>query len=128
MAPVTVEIAARSNGASIHTPVLEPGKVVPEVTPYYGIPAIPAYPFSGSAMVIWDSGNPAPPSGNLEPESITPADPEYVDLTPCAQANSTGDPHSCPRRDPDARIQKSEFLKTAGAVTDQCGGMACIAQ
>ena len=61
VAPVTVEIAARSNGASIHTPVLEPGKVVPEVTPYYGIPPIAAYPFDGSAVVIWDSGNPAPP-------------------------------------------------------------------
>ena len=44
VAPVSVEIAARSNGASIHTPVLEPGKVVPEVTPYYGIRRFPRTP------------------------------------------------------------------------------------
>jgi len=121
-----VEVAARSNGAHIHTPVLEMTKVVPEVTPYYDIPAIPAYPFDGSAVVIWDSGNPAPPIGNVTPEAITNMDPEWMDLEACV--SSSGDPHSCPRSDPDARIQKSEFLKTTGAVVDVCGGAACIAQ
>ncbi|MFN2374984.1 MAG: hypothetical protein ABR538_00480, partial [Candidatus Binatia bacterium] len=125
VAPVTVEIAARSNGAHIHTPVLDMSKIVPEVTPYYDIPAIPAYPFDGSAVVIWDSGNPAPPIGNVTPESITNMDPEWIDLEACV--SSTGDPHSCPRSDPDARVQKSEFLKTTGAVVDVCGGAACSA-
>lgn len=126
VAPVTVEIAARSNGAHIHTPVLDMAKVVPEVTPYYDIPAIPAYPFDGSAVVIWDSGNPAPPIGNVTPEAITNMDPEWADLEACV--SSSGDPHSCPRSDPDARVQKSEFLKTTGAVVDVCGGAACKAQ
>lgn len=126
VAPVTVEVAARSNGASIHQPAISPTKVVPEVTPYYGIPAIAAYPFDGSAMVIWDSGNPAPPTGNVEPPQITPADPEWADLGPCPQGHSS-DPHSCPRSNADARTQKSEFLKNTGMVVDVCGGAACLA-
>jgi hypothetical protein len=126
VAPFTVEIAARSNGAHIYTPVLAPGKVVPEVDPYYGIPAIPSYPFDGSAVVIWDSGNPAPPIGNVPPPEILPSDPEWATLTPCAQ-NWDSDPHECPRRQPEARLQKSEFLKNDGAVIDACAGMACQA-
>jgi hypothetical protein len=126
VAPFTVEVAARSNGASIHTPILVDGKVVPEVTPYYGIPAIPAYPFDGSAVTIWDSGNPAPPTGNLPPPEILPTDPEWADLSPCAQ-NWDSDPHECPRRAPEARLQKSEFLKNGGAVVDACMGMPCLA-
>lgn len=127
VAPVTAEIAARSIGASIHAPTLDGGKVVPEVTPYYDIPAIPAYPFDGSALVIWDSGNPAPPIGNVPPESITNLDPEWADLLFCATQASGADPHSCPRRQPAARTQKSEFLKPTGAVTDVCSGAACFA-
>ncbi|MFN2426796.1 MAG: hypothetical protein ABR587_10180 [Candidatus Binatia bacterium] len=127
VAPVTAEIAARNIGASIHTPTLVPGKVVPEVTPYYDIPAIGAYPFDGSALVIWDSGNPAPPIGNIPPAEITNMDPEWADLGPCAQGATGGDPHSCPRSNVDARIQKSEFLKTGGSVVDVCSGLACEA-
>ena len=126
VAPVTVEVAARSNGAYIRTPVLDPSKALPEVTPYYGIPEIPAYPFDGSAMVIWDSGNPAPPIGNEPPPEILPTDAGWADLSPCAQ-NWDSDPHECPRRAPEARLQKSEFLKSDGAVVDTCLGMPCLA-
>ena len=126
VAPVTVEIAARSNGASIHQPALLGTKVVPEVTPYYGIPAIPAYPFDGSAVVIWDSGNPAPPIGNMQPPTIGPADPEWPDLFACAMDHGS-DPHECPRRQPEARTQKSEFLKSGGMVVDVCTGTPCLA-
>jgi hypothetical protein len=124
VAPVTAEIAARSNGTPIHTPTLVPGKIVPEVTPYYDIDPIPSYPHAGSALVIWDSGNPAPPTGNVPPPSI---DPVMAGLEACTN-DTNGDPHSCPRSDPDARIQKAAFLDAAGVVIDVCGGAACEAQ
>ena len=41
--------------------------VVPEVDPYFDIPAIPSYPYDGSAIVIWDSLNPPPPIGSTPP-------------------------------------------------------------
>ena len=126
VAPVSVEIAARSNGMYIHTPVLDPGKVISDTTPYYGIPAIPSDPYDGSAMVIWDSGNPECPLGDTSPVEITPIDPEWADLGACPMANGS-DPHSCPRKNVDARTQKSEFLKTTGAIVDVCSGLACSA-
>src|SRR6185369_11099164 len=126
VAPVTVEVAARSNGMYIHTPVLDPGKVVDEVTPYYGIPAIPSDPFDGSAMVVWDAGNPQPPHANVPPGPIINTDPEWNDLALCAQSSSSGDPHSCPRKTPENRQMKSDFLKTGGAIVDSCGGAACV--
>ena len=42
--------------------------------------------------------------------------------------DTTGDPHSCPRSDPDARTQKAAFLDAAGELIDVCGGAACEAQ
>ncbi|MFT4571093.1 MAG: hypothetical protein ACI91F_001973, partial [Candidatus Binatia bacterium] len=127
VAPVTAEIAARSNGMSIHAPVLVPGKVVPEVTPYLDIPAIASYPFDGSAIVIYDSGNPAPPVENVPPPTISDGDPDWADLGPCPMGAGGADPHSCPRSNVAARVQKSEFLKTGGAVVDVCSGAACEA-
>ncbi|HEY2775748.1 MAG TPA: hypothetical protein VGK20_17030 [Candidatus Binatia bacterium] len=126
VSPVTVEIAARTNGMSIHTPTIinAPTRPDPNVTPYYGIPAIPSYPFDGSAMVVWDFGNPAPPTGNEPPPVITPSDPGWSDLGPCPQGHGS-DPHSCPRSDVDNRTQKSEFLKPNGAIVDVCSGAPC---
>jgi hypothetical protein len=125
VAPVTMEVAARTNGMFIYKSDddIVVDKPLPDVTPYYDIPKIPSFPFDGSALVIWDSGNPPPPIGNITPYEITNMDPEWADLEACAKAGTGGDPHSCPRRDPDARIQKSEFLKTGGAIVDVCAGL-----
>ncbi|MDH3685022.1 MAG: hypothetical protein OEP95_02295 [Myxococcales bacterium] len=124
VAPFTAEVAARSNGTAIHTPVLDPGLIVPEVDPYFDIPAIPAYPYDGSAIVIWDSGNPPPPIGSTPPVPIMDGEPGYDELSQCAKDHGS-DPHECPRRHIDGREQKSEFLKNDGVVIDACGGMAC---
>jgi len=74
---------------------------------------------------VWDSGNPAPPTDNVPPR-LSSTDPEWADLLPCA-VNGGGDPHSCPRSQPTARTQKSEFLKPAGSVIDVCSGGPCFA-
>jgi hypothetical protein len=91
----TAEVEARTIGAHGYQPVLDPGRS-----------PIDRFPFSGSAIVMWDSGTPAPPITN----------------TP----NRGGeDPHSDPRSTPAARVQKSEFLKIDGRVVDVCGGAPC---
>ncbi len=107
VANVTTEIEARTLGASIYQPALAPGRHT-DVTPFLGIPAIPSFPFNGSAMVVWDSGTAAPPITNTSP--------------------SVGsDPHGKPRSNVNARTQKSEFLKPTGAVVDVCSGVPCLA-
>lgn len=126
VAQVSAEIQARSIGAKLRTPATLPGKAIPDVEPWYGIEQIEAWPHDGSAIVVWDSGNPPPPTTNTPPR-YDPEAPEWQDVMPCA-ASRGGDPHECPRRQPAARLQKSEFLATNGAVVDTCPpGEACIA-
>jgi hypothetical protein len=100
----TAEVEARTIGARGYQPVLDPGR-----SPWRRfqlVPPLGKFPFGGSAIVIWDSGTPAPPITN----------------TP----NRGGeDPHSDPRSTPAARVQKSEFLKVDGHVVDVCGGAPC---
>ncbi len=104
---LATEIEARTIGASIHQPALAAGRHT-DVDPYFDIPAIAAYPFAGSALIIWDSGEPAPPITNIPP-------------------TAGNDPHSDPRNDVDARQQKSDFLQIGGTVTDVCAGLPCTA-
>ena len=110
VANVTAEVEARTIGASVYQPALAPGRHS-DVEPYYGIPAIPAHPFAGSALVVWDSGTPASPITNTPPFP-----PDYG-----------SDPHGRPRATASARVQKSEFLKTNGTVVDVCSGAPCVA-
>jgi len=107
VANITTEVEVRTIGASIRQPALLPGRHA-DVDPYFGIPAVPGYPFAGSALVVWDSGTPTPPTANIP--------------------NTAGnDPHGKPRSQATARMQKSEFLKPNGAVVDVCGGLPCPA-
>ena len=58
VANVTAEVEARTIGASVYQPALDPGRhwEADGSNQIFGIPAIPAFPFSGSALVYWDGG------------------------------------------------------------------------
>jgi hypothetical protein len=110
VANVAAEVEARTIGARILLPALAPGRS-PDVVPHWGIGAVPSLPWAGSALVYWDSGTPPPPLGNLPPTA-----PAYGN-----------DPHGRPRATPAAQLQKSEFLRTNGALVDTCSGAPCLA-
>ncbi|HMJ95110.1 MAG TPA: hypothetical protein VK486_04615 [Thermoleophilaceae bacterium] len=105
VANVTAEVEARTIGASVRWPALAPGRHT-DVNPYFGIPHLDAFPFGGSAMVLWDTGIPPAPTTNTPPREGQ-------------------DPHSAPRNSPKARRQKSEFLRVGGSVIDVCDGAPC---
>jgi hypothetical protein len=107
VANVTTEVEARTIDAFLRTPSLDPGRHSDNPS-FYGIPQVPAFPFNGSAFVVWDSGSPTPPTTNTPPRA-------------------GADPHSHPRSDVKARIQKSDFLQINGALTDPCGPGPCYA-
>ncbi|WP_370461735.1 hypothetical protein [Micromonospora sp. WP24] len=108
VSPAAAEVQARTIGARLHTPALAAGWSA-DVKPYWGIRPIARYPYTGSAIVIWNSGAAyAPPTTNL-----APAGPEYGD-----------DPHEFPRAQPGAQKQKATFLLT-GKVIDVCAGRPC---
>lgn len=104
VAPVAAEVEARTVGARVHAPTVAPGRN-PDKAPYWGIPTFGSS-YDGSAMVVWDSGSPAPPLTNTPP-------------------TEGRDPHSDPRNNAEARRQKAVFL-TTGAVVDVCGGGPCV--
>ncbi|WP_248962880.1 hypothetical protein [Sphaerisporangium perillae] len=107
---VAAEVEARTIGARVHQPAIAAGRN-PDAVPYWGIPALPRGPYPGSAMVVWDSGTPAPPVTNTPPIG-----PQYGT-----------DSHEDPRADATARTQKAYFLRY-GLVVDVCAGRPCTAQ
>jgi hypothetical protein len=107
--PFQADVMARSIGARIHAPILPAGRS-PQRKPSWGIPAIGAFPYAGSAIVYWDGG------------------PARVSVPPLANTPNRGlsDPHEDVRRTPAARAQKAAFLAPGGTLIDVCGGAACL--
>lgn len=119
VANVSAEVEARTMGARIHQPALAPGRhhdeqiaEDPTNQAYFGIEPLPAGPWDGSALIVWDSGTPTPPTAVIPPRP---------------DAGFGKDPHETPRRDAKAQLQKSEFLRTGGAIVDVCNGQPCTA-
>ncbi|MCI3949691.1 MAG: hypothetical protein K0R11_1625, partial [Acidimicrobiales bacterium] len=108
VANIATETMARTIGAAVHSPALAPGRS-PDVTPLWGIPPVPTDPYGGSVLVVWDFGNPAPPTAN-----VPPREPEFGE-----------DPHGKGRGEPRLMQQASEFLRTDGVFVDTCGGGPC---
>jgi hypothetical protein len=111
------EVEARTIGARAYRPAVDPGR---SPWPRFQlIPSIGSFPFSGSAIVMWDTG------------PIRTVGTETEGTNPPPQTNtpnrSGDDPHDNPRATPSARVQKSEFLKAGGRVVDVCGGKPCYA-
>ena len=123
VANVQTEVEARTIGASIYQPALTVGRST-DVTPFFAIPAIPSFPFDGSALVVWDHGCSTPASCPNPPAVADCTCPPPTTNTPPPGGH---DPHEDPRSQPSARTQKSEFLQANGVVVDVCGGMPCLA-
>jgi hypothetical protein len=108
VANIGTETEARTIGAFVRQPAIAPGRSN-DVTPMWGIPAVPSSPFAGSVLELWDFGTPAPPI-----ESLPPRPPQFGD-----------DPHSFARNVPAVRDQVSQFLQDGGAFVDECGSDPC---
>lgn len=108
VANISTDVLARTIGAKVHAPGLAPGRAT-AVEPFWGIDAIEAYPFVGSAYVMWDFGTPAPPSGPTPPFS-----PDYGN-----------DPHGAGSSEPLVLVQALSFL-LEGNLVDVCGGKPCL--
>ena len=124
VAQVSAEVEARTIGLSGRRPAYDAGRSL-DTTPLWNIAPLSSGNAGGSGLVIWDSGpcrigsvfatclendafdklggvgNPIAPTGDLPPRLGR-------------------DPHSRPRSTPDARQQKSEFLKPGGKITEVC--------
>jgi hypothetical protein len=114
VAPVTADVMARTIGARVWNK-LDAGRST-DAEPFFGIPALTRFPYSGSALVVFDAG------------PFTPANPQGTPLPPPGNvAPSKGqDPHEFPRRTAEARAMKDQFLRIGGRLqTPPCGGGVC---
>ena len=107
VANVATEVEARTIGACTPPSVLAEDRS-PDVDPLWDVCRIEDFPFAGSAIVIWDSGAPAPPPGNVAPREGE-------------------DPHGDPRSAEAARRQKAAFLAPDGELVDVCDRAPCEA-
>src|SRR5207247_2087814 len=80
---------------------------------YFATPAMPSFPFDGSALVVWDHGCSTPASCPNPPAVADCTCPPPTTNTPPPGGH---DPHEDPRSQPSARTQKSEFLQANGVV------------
>jgi hypothetical protein len=116
------EVMARTVGAKVHAPVLQPGRW-PRYDVAWGIPPIGAYPYAGSALVYWDSG---PPRPNTLMEGPTTGPQLGTNPPPFANVpNRVGqDPHELPRRTLEEQRMVSDFLRpdARSHIDDECGG------
>jgi hypothetical protein len=117
VANVAAEVEARTIGARLRTPAVDPGRSFDKV-PFYGIRPIRWFPFDGSAFVMYDAG----PTRTDANGNVIGNPPAPITNTPPRDGK---DPHSSPRSDVNARIQKSAFLKIDGRVIDVCGNRPC---
>jgi hypothetical protein len=118
VADFTTSIMARTFGARIRQPALDPGRS-PFSNPWWGLKTL-ALPSSGSGVVWWDTG----PIRTVGTEVEGTAAPPLTNTPP----REGEDPHSAPRSEVSARVQKSEFLKSGGRIVEVCGSRPCYAR
>jgi hypothetical protein len=91
----------------------------------WDVPRIGSYPYSGSALVYWDSGPVRDDPGSADPADLLGTDPPPVENQP----NRSGqDPHELPRRTPAEQQMVSDFLRpdAQSSITDTCNGGPCF--
>jgi hypothetical protein len=103
----TAEFMARTIGAKLRVPALEPGRH-PDSNPYFALEPVPAGDYTGSVLTIWDNG----PVGGGASEGGTAPPP--TNNTQPFEPDYGADPHSLPRKDATAQAEKSFFLMPEG--------------
>jgi len=121
VANVASETEARTIGARMHQPALDPGRST-SVTPYYGIPSIGSDPYAGPAsFATWDIGPLRGPAG----KQVGTPPPPSENVPPSVGDDPHGAPHA--RGQLAAEDQISDFLQINGSFVDVCGAKPCYA-
>ncbi len=102
----SLQVEARTVGAAAHFPLAAPERMQGE-DKGWGLEAIPAFPFSGSAYFLYDTGSPLSPLGNVPPRE-------------------GHDPHDDTPKIPAVQDLKSAFMRPEGTVIDVCGAEPCV--
>jgi hypothetical protein len=112
------EVMARTVGASMREPALDPGRHPSGDKAYDGVSRIPSYPFTGSALIVADVG----------PLRVEGGETKGTKPPPTAnKPNRSGvDPHGPDwSEQPDGYLAIASFLSPAGMLPAVCGTHPC---
>jgi hypothetical protein len=122
------ETEARTIGAQVHTPELDPGRHW-ATDPMFGLTPIGSYPYSGPAAMVYYDGGPlgftGTPDHTCQDENTPPntlhgtAPAPLVNLPPNPVSVYGCDPHSYPRQSLDGVTHAASWLQPDGFI-DQC--------
>jgi hypothetical protein len=119
------EVEARTLGVAMRTPQLDPGRVPASWNMFWGIPAIPSYPYSGSAIMIGDVGplRPCAPPATSCSGAFAGTNPPPTDEV----ANEAGvDPHGPDwSEQADGIAAIGAWLRPGGTFGPVCGTTPC---
>ena len=135
VANVQTEVEARTIGAPLRKPAVDPDRLQPEYTnPFAGLETlgeVPGPAADGSGFYIWDIGPKRPDLVTPDPDDVLGTDP--APLTNTAPDDSFGfDPHDTViEESPFARAQIASFIDVGGKITNPpdpaCGDHPCYA-
>ena len=115
------ETEARTIGAQVHTPELDPGRHW-AADPLFGLSAIGSYPYDGPAALVYYDGGPLGFDGNQDctdefgaPQHGTAPAP-LVNLPPNPVSVFGCDPHGYPRRAADGVEHEGSWLQPNGFI------------
>ena len=115
---VATGVEARTIGARVRRPALDPGRKGPWARPFWGLRRIPSFPYDRSALLVMDSGplrtgpggsvigTPPPPIENVAPRQGV-------------------DPHGLGGGTAEIRRLVAAFLAPGGALRAGCDGRPC---
>lgn len=89
-----------------------------ERRPFFRIRGIDRFPYRGSALVYWDGG----PVGFDGTEGMGTAVPPDENVPPREEEGYGADPHSYPRKAPEAQQQISDWMAARGGLLGPCAG------
>jgi hypothetical protein len=115
---VATAVEARTIGARLRRPALDPGRKGPWTRPFWGIRRIRNLPFDGSVLLVMDSGPLRPGVGG----GMVGTPPPPIENKP----NRVGvDPHGLGGDTAEIRRLVAEFLRPGGALQPGCDGGPC---
>ncbi len=103
VANVTAEVAARTYGASVYYPALQPGRHW-DTDPFLGLPKVTDFPFQGGSMLVYYDGGPETFFGRSRQGA---AQPPNGNVPPRKEWGFGDDPHGQPRASPRVSVTRS---------------------
>jgi hypothetical protein len=125
---LTAEVEARTIGAQVHTPELDPGRHWADATnPLFGLTPIGSFPYSGDAALVYYDGGPlnftgSPAQTCNDEHSVTThgtAPAPTTELPPNPVSVYGCDPHQYPRRSADGVGHAASWLSPSENIA-QC--------